>query len=171
MNYFSGVKTVFQCEGLDISVFQSYHVETLKSDICRNSLHVVSPASPTDLTMLKSTVRYLMLFGSHAWVFISALLLSYFTFARQSNMLCPSSSTCSWYLRYPALVGALWLNYVLLKQKTLMYLRLYMNSAHGPAFYLLVVEIHHCLPCATWQPGVLSGGQLGALNIQVREDA
>ena len=44
MNYFSGVKTLFQCAGLDKAVFESYYVKTTKR------------AHPADITYARSAL-------------------------------------------------------------------------------------------------------------------
>ena len=62
-------------------MFDSYHVKTPKWGFYKILRHVISRAMLLTPTMLKNTVRYLMLFASGPWVYISPLLVSYFTLA------------------------------------------------------------------------------------------
>ena len=90
-NYFSSVKTWFSGITGSSSLFDSYHVKTLKKGVTKLLNHTVNRVvllSPKDLSKV---VHLLWNAGSDNVVFIVALLLTYLTLVRQSNVVSLTS--------------------------------------------------------------------------------
>ena len=89
-SYLSGAKTWVQSVGGDVSSFQSYQVWVMKKGVISNSSHVVSQALAITPQLLMRIVDKLRSLGEYTVPVVTALLISYFTLLRQSNLFVAS---------------------------------------------------------------------------------
>ena len=86
LNYFSSVKSWVAPASGRANVFEAPEIATMKRGIIKNSLHVLSVAPPISPKIFKSIICYMHRLCPRPPVIITALLFSYFTLARQSNI-------------------------------------------------------------------------------------
>ena len=90
-NYISGAKTWLQAQGGESAAFTSAAFQAVVRGATRSSNHVPHQAPPISPGDVKIICDYLDDQGKSGVVIRSAILLSYFTFLRQSNVLTTSA--------------------------------------------------------------------------------
>ena len=91
MNYFSSVKIWVMTHNPSAEAFTSHEVKLMKKAVFKMSKHVPRQAPPLLPGQFKFIVEFLARLNPPPSVLIVALLITYFTFLRQSNIV-PSSS-------------------------------------------------------------------------------
>ena len=90
-NYISGAKTWLQAQGGETAAFTSAAFQAVVRGAARSSNHVPHQAPPISPDDVKIICDYLDDQGKSGVVIRSAILLLYFTFLRQSNVLTTSA--------------------------------------------------------------------------------
>ena len=89
-NMLSGAKNWVQEADGDTSAFESKALQRLKRGIARDTTHVIVQAPPIQPPVLAQIIDFLRQLGPASYAPSAALLIAYFTFVRQSNLLTPS---------------------------------------------------------------------------------
>ena len=92
MSYFSSVKISVTAASGDSSAFNAPELYTLKRGLIKNSTHTPSKAPGIVIADFKKIIDFLVNLQPSPHVLVVALLLSYFTLARQSNLVLTSTN-------------------------------------------------------------------------------
>ena len=85
-NYCHSVKTWFSSIKGSAPLFVCYHVQVFKRGVKKNVIHIVSRTYPLKPTEFSRIITFLKGLRQDAAVFMIALLVSYLTIVRQSNI-------------------------------------------------------------------------------------
>ena len=102
MNYYSSVKGWITASSGSLSVFNAPEIVALKRGIFKNSLHTPFPAPAMSVVDFKQIIVFLVNLEPCPYVLIAALLLAFFTMARQSNLVTTAVdlANCDHLLRF-----------------------------------------------------------------------
>ena len=89
-NALSGAKNWVQEQDGSYAAFLAPSVKRLCKGGERRAAHQICPAPPLTPASLQAVIRYLMSFGEATAMPVAALLIGYFSFVRQSNLVSPS---------------------------------------------------------------------------------
>ena len=93
MNYFSTVKIWVKAGPGKSSSFDAPELATMKRGIIKNSTHIPGKAPSISPQDFKQVIDFLVQMNPCPYVLVVGLLLTYFTMARQSNIVMTTNST------------------------------------------------------------------------------
>ena len=92
MNYFSSIKIWVTSNVGELSVFNAPEITVMKRGLFKNSSHIPTRAPGVTPEDFKCIINFLSSLTPPPYVLIAALIIGYFTLARQSNLVLTSTS-------------------------------------------------------------------------------